>query len=215
MRKKIVVLLAATALCAATANANLITNPSFETGDFAGWSIGGLATSYGVDLDDTSIAGSYYSDSVVNVRSGDYAAWGLVSASSSPPINLILSQTVNVVAGQTYDIGFYLSLGRTSGLDSAGRTLAMRVGGSQVYYFSQTGSTGDPFVGTAPSNFEHHFTSWTASSSGSVLVEFDLNGSGTALMGFSYDDFYMLPGPSSLALLALAGTVTGRRRRRA
>ncbi len=213
MRNRIVVLLAATAFCAASASANLITNPSFETGDFAGWSIGGSASSYGVDLDGTTIAGSYYSDSVVNVRTGEYAAWGLVAASGSPPVNLILSQSINVVAGEAYDIGFYLSIGRTDGDGSAGRTIRMRVGGSQIYTFDAYGSTGDPFVGSDPSNFEHHYASWTAATTGAVTVEYDLSGSGTAVVGFSYDDFYVLPGPSALALMALAGF--GKRRRRA
>jgi len=207
-------LIAAVALgFAAAANANLIVNPSFETGDFTGWSIGGTATSYGVDLDGTAISGSYYSDNVVNIRSGDYAAWGLVAAFATPPVNLVLSQSIDVIAGETYDIGFYLSLGRTSGLESAGRTLRIRIDGSQVYAFDAYGSTGDPFVGTDPTNFEHHSLQWMAPSSGSVLVEFDLSGSGTAQIGFSYDDFYFIPGPSALALLGLAGFAGGRRRR--
>ena len=214
MKNRTLVVAAVALGFAAAANANLIVNPSFETGDFTGWTLGGTATSYGVDLDGTAISGSYYSDSVVNVRTGDFAAWALVSAFSSPPVNFVLSQSVNVTAGQSYDIGFYLSLGRTTGLESAGRTLRIRVDGTQIYTFDEYGMTGDPFVGDDPTNFEHHTVQWIAPSSGSVLVEFDLSGSGTALIGFSYEDFYVIPGPAALGLFGLAGLAAGRRRRR-
>jgi len=85
------------ALSASTSEAALV-NAGFETGNYSGWIVGGTANS-GVAADGTSISGTYYADNVVNVHSGNFAAWGAVSIFGSPQQYLTLTQTVSVASG--------------------------------------------------------------------------------------------------------------------
>ena len=84
-------LLTALLLLAATnAHANLITNGGFETGDFTGWTQGGNTGHTGVT------GGSY-------AHSGSSGAFlGPIGSDG------FISQTISTVAGQAYDLTFWL-----------------------------------------------------------------------------------------------------------
>jgi hypothetical protein len=81
-------------LSAGTANANLIVNGGFETGDFTGWTLTG-ATENGVD----------YGISTDQPYSGMYSAWfGAVEGMT------YLSQSISTTPGQTYAASFWAAM---------------------------------------------------------------------------------------------------------
>ena len=87
-------LLAASSLCLAmpSAQANLITNGGFETGDFSGWVQSGY-------LENTGVSNSRCS------HSGDYCAYFNSSVSDQPNI---LTQTFATQIGQSYTLSYWL-----------------------------------------------------------------------------------------------------------
>jgi len=83
----------ALALATSSVQANLITNPGFETGDLTGWT------------DTPAPSGSLFSVSASAAHTGDYALWfGAVSG-----YNDTVSQTVATTPGATYKIEFWLA----------------------------------------------------------------------------------------------------------
>ena len=88
---------ASSSQCDAVAN-NLVTNCGFETGDFTGWTIGGNTTNPG---------GNYYGVDGFDAQSGNYGAYMSQDLlGTGPTVNL--SQTLSTVAGQQYQISFWL-----------------------------------------------------------------------------------------------------------
>ncbi len=89
---KIASIAAGALLLAAAAPAtaqNLVTNPGFETGSFAGWTQGGNTGNTGV-------------------TTGGYAHTGTFGASLGPvTTNGTLSQTLTTAAGASYDLSFW------------------------------------------------------------------------------------------------------------
>ena len=99
MRISIAALAIATSfLLGSAANANIVTNPGFETGDFTGWTQGGDTSFTGVDG---------------NPHSGNFAAF-------FGPVDSIgtLSQTLTTTPGELYNIDFWLENDDTSGVNS-------------------------------------------------------------------------------------------------
>ena len=88
-------LLAASSLCLAmpSAQANLITNGGFETGDFSGWVQSG-------SLENTGVSDSRCA------HSGDYCAYFNSSVSDQPNI---LTQTFATQIGQSYTLAYWLT----------------------------------------------------------------------------------------------------------
>lgn len=85
-------------LCAAV-SPNLVTNCGFETGDFTGWTIGG---------NDLNPGGNYYGVDAFDANSGNYGAYlsqDFIDGGTAP---LTLSQTLNTVAGQLYEVSFWV-----------------------------------------------------------------------------------------------------------
>lgn len=186
---------------------NLLINPGFESGSLAGWTVTGAPS--GVDVAGAAIPGPDYASSVA-VRSGSYAAWGVVrGACCTTPESVTFSQTVSVEAGEDYSIGFYLDnqSERTVGyaLGDAENSLQIFVNG--VGLFSQTtlcpGGCLDPALGW------YSFSGTVNSgASTSMTVAFRFIASGTSSVGLSADDFYVVgapvPEPGTLSLMTLA-----------
>jgi hypothetical protein len=189
------------------ADINLLTNSGFESGDFVGWSVSGNAQS-GVASDGAPISGAYYSDNAVNVHSGSYAAWAKVATSTSPTTSAIFSQTISITPNSSYDVGFWLSIG--SQISSAGRNYSINVNGQNILQVYTDGHwPEDSWVGFSPTNYLHEHAIYTSGvSETSAKVDFILSGSGTAFVGFSYDDFHFT-GPSPVPLPASAGMFGG------
>ena len=72
---------------------NLVTNCGFETGDFTGWTTtpAAIGSDFGVDP--------------VNPNSGSFEAF---FEATVPPFLDTISQSISTIAGQTYDISFFL-----------------------------------------------------------------------------------------------------------
>ena len=83
--------LAALVAAPAQADANLVTNPGFETGDFSGYSLSG--NSYGIFI---SSLGAFTHSGQYGVQAGPAGSDGF------------LTQNLNTVAGQSYNISFFL-----------------------------------------------------------------------------------------------------------
>jgi len=85
-------------LCAAI-SPNLVTNCGFETGNFTGWTIGGNTLNPG---------GNYYGVDAFDANSGNFGAYlsqDFIDGGTAP---LILSQTLNTITGQFYQVSFWL-----------------------------------------------------------------------------------------------------------
>jgi len=100
MRLKTLLVIIAVAVCVASAPAtfaqNLLTNGSFETADFTGWSTGGNFEATGVT------SGAFYD--YTGAQDGIYYAYlGPVGSDGT------LSQTVTDVAGAQYTISFWFA----------------------------------------------------------------------------------------------------------
>ena len=222
MLKRYLVWIALATSVASTAQANLLTNSGFETGDFTGWTVGGTTGGSGVALDGFLIAGavSPFVPAYANVRSGSYAGYGAIAA--SPGEFLSLSQSV-MLGGGSYTAGFYMGNDSQSafGIDNAilAGQLAILVDGASVPFSIRYPTNNFP-TGSTPADM-YEFAIDFAAVAGSHQIEYRISGSGTSRAGISVDDFYLIgagsvPEPGTLALLglSLAGLAASRRRKK-
>ncbi len=191
---------------------NILLNPGFETGDISSWTVGGKNGGFGVTNNGAVLPvtgapdapGLFYS-SQQNVRSGNFAAYGITAGDSQAPFSefVSFSQSVSLQAG-TYELGFWLSTVDVNGgvgLNSAttsGR-LGIYVDGTQIPF------TISPSVdGTLTSSWVE-FASRDTLGTGMHQIQFDISAGGTARVGISLDDTFMMavPEPSCSALAAL------------
>ena len=202
------------------AHATLI-NPSFETGDFTGWGVGGLNGGSGVGADGAPIPGvtSPFIPSFVNVRSGSFAAHGAIANTAGEFLSL--TQTINVAAGNQ-TAGFFMGLDSSSGMGInnaiAANRLAILINGTVAPFTTRHPVNNFP-TGSTPANMIE-FSSDFLSFGGLTTFEFRISGSGTSRAGISVDDFFVtgaigeVPEPSSLILFGgalLLGAFTRRR----
>ena len=167
---------------------NLLANPSFETGDFSGWSVTPDVISYGVARAGFIIPGTYYQfgPMPVIVHSGNYAAYAAVCLACGPGvISLELSQTLNLTQGNVYTGSFWI--GNGSNLSFGGYEQLL-VNGQPVLQWTPTINPGYQLVSGT-------FTALQPSNT----ISFVLSGSG-APAGFSFDDFSVVengPAPAN------------------
>ena len=180
---------------------NLLENSGFETGDFTDWIVTGTSPHTDVGIDGTNLSGYTDNDfdpSYSNVRSGEYSAWAIVSATNN--LYADFSQTLSVSGNTVYNIGYFF------GNDTAtayGWSSFITVNGSTIATPSSyiRGSTSADFADIGG-------TYTTAANETSLTVRYRINGSGTGRAAFSLDDFYVqtevtVPEPSTLAIFAL------------
>lgn len=223
MNKKVIVVLSilSVLLIQGGSQATII-NPGFETGDFSGWTVGGVNGGRGVALDGTPISASNanFQPNFVNVRSGNFAGFAAIAETNGE--SLSLSQTVNLLPGlQT--AGFFMGLDQNGGIGIDFAIDAQRLA-ILVNSVNQTFTTRFPFnnfpTGSTPAGF-FEFSSNFTSVGGPTLLEFRISGSGTWRAGISVDDFFVtgaiaqaVPEPASIAIWSLASVVGFALRRR-
>jgi hypothetical protein len=212
------------ALASPAAAQNLLANPGFETGTFAGFAVGGNATGFGVASDGTVVGGTapVYGPSSVVARSGRFAAFALVcqafDAESCPaaPEVLTLSQQVAVVPNARYELGLWV------GARTPGSAFAVSV----LDDFFQLSADGvgllapGAFVVPGDGTFQRISATFDAGGRSSVVVTYRLTGSGTGRALLSADDLFLVqvvPEPATAWLVGVGVAVLGgfaKRRRR-
>ena len=139
------------------------------------------------------------------MRSGDYSAYAQVKA-FDPTTVLTLSQTVNVLPGETVPVGFYVGHGQGqvlgSGTEDSKLTMIF-IDGVPIWP-----NTGTIPGGTAPADFLQIAGTFNTGTRTSVTVAFQMDGSGTEYAINSFDDFYLMsnaavPEPSTYIAGAL------------
>ena len=171
---------------------NILTNPGFETGDFAGWTVGGNSIQVGVDIDGTVIpnADPPFLPNFVNVRSGTYAGHALIKDGIDPVERIILSQTVSVLPNNNVDVGFWL------GNDSAS-VFGVQIDDDHLQIFIDglgllPNASLNVRNGSSPADFHLFSANFNTGSRTSITVDFAINGSGTSRVGASFDDFFFI-----------------------
>ncbi len=177
---------------AGVANANLLSNAGFETGDLTGWTIGGSNGGYGVLSDGQPITGveAIFFPSYQNVRSGDYAAFAVTATRNNEYVSF--AQTLSLAAGD-HTASFYMGHDQRNvfGIERAitnGR-LGIWINGSLLTFNSTYGNRFS--YGSSPSDFTLFDADFT-SLGGLTTIEFRISGSGTARAGISIDDFALV-----------------------
>jgi len=211
---------------------NLLTNPGFETGDFAGWTIGGNSPSSGVFTDGTAIVGTFpsFGTMFANVRSGTFVGNALVAATASSPRFITLEQTLSVAPLTTYEVGYFVGVdapsvptfGNCIG-DALGVQLCSNILIDGVPLFTTPFTTPNVLAnGSTPADFVMEATTFTTGSAQtSLTATYRITGSGTGLAAFNFDDFFFreratpVPEPGTLTLLSfgLFGVAAATRRR--
>jgi hypothetical protein len=211
----------------AAAVTNLVTNGSFETGDFTGWDVvggsGGTDTApvvipynsnagydggaFGEPIPPSDIVGGSPD------AAGNYTAY--FSSDTANPHSL--TQLVNLVAGWTYDIGFdyYAPANGISNPNDA--TLQFLVNGVQVGSTLTAGSAS----GTPGQTWFNFNTQFVAGASGAQPYTFEFRGLGVTAADFAVDRVYAtaaVPEPAVWALMifgfgAIGGVLRTSRRR--
>ena len=202
--------------------ANLLVNPGFENGDFAGWIVDGSNTpTSGVATDGVLVAGDGFGQGVTNVRSGSYAAYAQAQGDVSPVERLILTQTVSVPMNQDMEVGFFVGHALAG---SQQFPLGSNIADEKTQIFIDgLGLLSDPGPsipgGTEPTDFVELDGVFNTGSRTSIEVAFAIDGSGSLPAIVSFDDFYLraVPAPSSFVLMGIGAPAliaVARRRRK-
>jgi len=190
-------------------------NPSFETGDFTGWTVGGNTVVHGVGRDGDFLGSNPpFHPAYINVRSGEFAAWAAVKNPIIPSNEierLLLTQTLAVRQNTEVSVGFWLGNGTAStyGVQTAIDQLQIYVDGVAMLACCDSPNI---HPGTTPADFHLFSQTFNTGSRSSITVTYAVNGSGGIRAPVPFDDFYFItepvPEPFSWTL-AVAGLVAG------
>lgn len=183
-------------LVAPAAHANLLSNGSFESGDFSGWTVSGSAPlGFGVGTAGQSLPDGVYGPGSVMTHGGSFSAWVVTRGYFGE--GLRLSQTLQLGAG-SYSAGYFYA----SNTGPYGNAMTIYLDGAVL-------TTGGSDIGPS---FLEQTANFTLNAGGTHTLSFYISGSGFGPGPFSADDFYLkstspVPEPTSAALLiaGLAG----------
>lgn len=194
---------------------NLLTNGSFE-GGFAGWglsNVGGGSAPQVIDYLSTTPGafGEAVLTNAVSSLSSDLVGTKLAYFSSDVATPDSLTQTVGLVLGQTYNIGFdyYVPLNGTNNPNDA--TLSFLVNNVAV------GSTLTAGNGSLLTKTWYNFsTQFTASASAPAVFEFRFVGLGITAADFAIDRVYVqaVPEPATWMMIIFGFGLLGHAMRR-
>ena len=199
------------------ANVNLITNGSFETGSFSGWTVAGSGTTPGTGPVVITSA-TQYGDVIPSDPFTFSPDAGGVHQAYFVDDNAVetLTQTINLRAGQLYNVGFDLFATESGAANPNSYSLTSSLG-SQTVGFANSGANS-----ITPDTWTHFSGTYAASVSGPTALTFLYTSGGTPAKDFLVDEVYVVqdaststPEPALLGLLGvgLAGLgVFGRRR---
>ena len=205
--------LAAIALSSPALSADLITNGSFETGNFAGWTLGNVGGGTAPVVIHYNQSGNYpvgaFGEAIpAPAAGGNFAAY--FSSDTANPDTL--KQSVNVVAGQTYSLSFDYYVPQNGYNNPFDATLSFLVGGSQAGDILQAGSPS----GTPVQSWKSFSTLYTANTTGAVDLAFQFRGLGVTAADFAVDKISMnaVPEPTTWAMMILGMGIVGSSMRR-
>ena len=213
----------ATALVVAAPAAaqNLVTNGSFESG-FTGWTlgnVGGGAAPVVITYNNTNgyPTGAFGEPILTNMvmsRSPD-AVGGQVAYFSSDTANPdSLSQIVNLVAGQTYNLGFDYYAPQNGISNPNDASLSFLIGGVPAGAVLTAGS----FTGTPARTWFNFNTTYVATLTGATNLTFQFRGLGVTAADFAVDRVYALaavPEPATWGMMIIGfGAIGAAMRRR-
>jgi hypothetical protein len=189
------------------AAANVLFNPGFESGSFAGWTVGGNSLQFGVATNNTPLPNTDapFTPAFQAVRSGVYAGNALVKDLHDPTERLILAQTVPVLHDQPVSVGFWVGNRSQSifGCTVDDEHLQIFIDGVGLL---APDTVNIPSFGT-PSSFRLFSGTFDTGARDTITVTFAINGSGSARAAASFDDFFFntqpVPEPSTLTLAGL------------
>lgn len=168
---------------------DLLANPGFETGDFAGWTVTAGSTYYGLPRLGVAPAGTteqtYFGTGIVSVHGGNLAGFAVVNEDRWA----ILSQTVPVRPGTLYSAGFYTQYSpQVASVGIAVAVDGVRIAEAQTASASAFTLTSGLFC-TGPGQ--------TA-----ATVQFIVNGSGSGTILISFDDAFLVETSPQLIIQA-------------
>jgi hypothetical protein len=171
---------------ASQANANLVTNGDFETGDFTGWT--------------TSIDPVFDGVDSLAPQGGTFAAF------FGNPGGSQISQTLATIAGTTYQVDFYLMIENDVLGNAIPNSFAFNWDGNTVFSITD-GAGGGGYV---------HYSFQVLASSASTNLAFSFSSLPSFLDfdTVSVEAATQIPEPGSLALVGLAGALIAVVRRR-
>ncbi|WP_262408638.1 PEPxxWA-CTERM sorting domain-containing protein [Sphingomonas sp. JC676] len=223
MSKKIAFAVVAALTVAAPASAqNLVTNGSFESG-FGGWLLGNVGGGtapvvipYGSPSGYPGGAfGEPIGPNAVMTLSPDPTGANVAYFSSDTANPDSLTQTINLVAGTTYNIGFDYYAPANGIANPNDATLAFLINGLSVGSTLTAGSG----AGTPAQTWFNFNTSFVAMASGPASLTFEFRGLGVTAADFAIDRVYAIaavPEPAAWGMMiggfGMAGMAVRRRR---
>lgn len=205
----------------AMAATNLVTNGSFETGDFSGWTlanVGGGTDPVVIQYNQgsgypTGAFGEPILTNMLTAGSPDAAGNFTAYFSSDTANPHSLSQSIVLEAGRTYNIGFDYYAPQNGINNPNDATLQFLVNGNVV---GGTLIAGGP-SGTPAQTWLNFSTQFTAATSGPQTYTFEFRGNGVTAADFAVDRVFAIaavPEPATWAMLILGFGVIGAAQRR-
>jgi PEP-CTERM motif len=179
---------------------NMVTNCGFETGDFTGWTIGGLTDNPG---------GNYYGVDAFDLNTGSVGAYMSQDFVDDGTGFVNLSQTLTTISGTNYTVSFFLEQDTAPTLGYI-HTFSATWGATTLLSLTPTVA----LPGTVGSFTQYSYTIAATGASTALKFAFENDDNYWSFDDVSVTAVTATPEPSTLMLagLALGGLLVARRR---